>query len=186
MRFSTFASTLALTTLLSVGPLWAVKPSAATIETLPVGNSTSILINIEEGDDVADYHVTLPDGTLAKLRTLKLTKGELNKRSPLTEPLTIAPRKVPAPVFFRNLTRSKLRVTLQQPKAPASAEAKVKATYCSPTCRLDPADYTTVCKPDGDSLTRCTPDPTALAICGTEECNAIRKACDNRVLHRSL
>lgn len=190
MRVSAFALSLFVAAFLMVAPCAAVNPSPAMIEVLPVGNGESIIINIEEGDSVTDYHVTLPDNTpdnphdnpRATLRRLKLTTGGLVEGTPRPDlsvaDLRIAQKKVPLPVFFRNLTRYKLRVILQQPKAPSDATTKVKASYCTPTCKLDPAEYKALCKGDGDSLSRCTPDAATLAICGTEECNAIRKACD--------
>jgi hypothetical protein len=186
MRFSTLALSLCAASLLLVCPcVAAVRPSVAQVETLPVGNGGSILINIEEdgyaevteNGNVKPYGVTLPNGGAATLRKLKLTLGEAREPLPAAD-LRIEQGTVPVPVFFRNLTRYKLRVTLQQPKAPTDATAKVKATYCAPTCKLDPEVYGPLCTGDSHSLTRCRPNLTALAICGTEECNAIRKACD--------
>lgn len=186
MRAPAFAVFVVLFT--SLDPALAVQPSVAVIETLPVGNTETILLNVEEGGQ----HLPSPDGTYAaevaeklngprrpiKLKPMKLmlTTGDPGSTSPVSA-IRIVPGR-PAALVLRNLTSHKLRVTLQQPEAPAGAPAEEKAKFCTPTCKLDPAKYfADFCDRNETSPSRCKPK-AGLANCGSAECETIRKACD--------
>jgi hypothetical protein len=111
------------------------------------------------------------------VRRLKVTIGDPGSEDFGTNRSIAA--GVPVPIFFRNLTRQKLRISLQLPQAQTAAGLtdKEKAKYCTPTCKLDPGHYKTLCAPDPDHLSRCSPIPAVLATCGSADCEAIRKGC---------
>jgi hypothetical protein len=152
----------------------AVQPSVGTIERLPVQNGGTIILNIEQGP-IAQGAITL------------LTVGDPPNGRPV-DPSTIriAPGR-PASVVFRNFTPHKLRVTLQQPKTPSDVKKEEKPNFCTPTCELDPILYTAplpgnavdteLCTPDSTNPSLCHPNIGVLAICGSPQCEAIRKAC---------
>jgi hypothetical protein len=179
MRFPGTALSLFTAAFLSAVPLYAVEPTGALIETLPVGNGESIRIDIREAGVLKTYNFTKDGKTVTvNVRGLRLTTTDQKGNVVDLEDSTIAQNNVPVPVLFRNLTRSRVRVTLQQPDAPKEgASAKDKAQYCIPTCKLNPNEYKSLCPTEPDSG-RCKPDPAAMGVCGTDECNAIRKECN--------
>jgi hypothetical protein len=99
---------------------------------------------------------------------------------------------LPPAVIFRNGTNYPLRITLQEP-APDN-----NLSGCKPVCSLKSSDYIKPCTPDPDNASKCIPDPAnictsdpknealcipnpaMLAICGSPECDAIRKACKGK------
>ncbi|HEX7151493.1 MAG TPA: hypothetical protein VF618_08405 [Thermoanaerobaculia bacterium] len=174
-------------------PCAGIEPSVAVIERLPVGNGKSITLNVEEDLNVKKEHVVsveTPDpanpnakitkAVTVKVHGLKVTTGDPAGPSHDLGSGGSIPAGAPVAIFFRNLTRQRLRISLQFPPAQTNAglTEKEKAKYCTPTCKLDLEHYKTLCKPDenSDDPSRCRPVPE-VATCGAADCEAIRKGC---------
>jgi hypothetical protein len=141
---------LLLTLLMASGLSGAVRSATAVIEDVPVRSGGSF-----------DFEVVRNGGQL-ELR---------NNGSPVASPACGLATRPPA-IIFRNKTDRALRIIVQEP------QLDVKGTkLCTPTCSTTPAAYSTICPPSPNSNSPCRPNEAMLALCGTPECDAIRRGC---------